>query len=82
MDVDSVDLFFRHPMEVQKTADEYLALIRDAGLTVDDGPVSYPFLWWGREDLGIMQKWFGVQPPEIREETLINLVAYKPGVKV
>lgn len=74
-----IRLFFRHPMDVQKTAGEYLALIRSAGFTVNDAQISYPFLWWSREDLGIMQNWFGVQPPEKREETLINLVAYKPA---
>jgi len=74
-----IRLLFRHPMEVQKTAGEYLALIRGAGFRVEDDAISYPFLWWSREDLGILERWFGIRPPAEREETLINLVAVKPG---
>ncbi len=69
---------FRHPMDVQRTAPEYLQMLRDAGFVVPEASVSYPYLWWSREDLGIMERWFGVQPPEQREETLLNLVAVKP----
>ena len=69
---------FRHPMEVQKTAEEYVGLIRGAGFQVADQCVSFPFLWWSREDLGIAERWFGIAPPTLREETLVNLVALKP----
>ena len=74
-----IKLLFRHPMKVQKTADEYLALIRNAGFTISDQQVSYPFLWWSREDFAILENWFGIQPPTQREETLINLIACKHG---
>ena len=73
-----IRLLFRHPMDVQKSADEYLALVRGAGFQVSPESISYPYLWWSREDLGIAERWFGVQPPAQREETLINLVAVKP----
>jgi SAM-dependent methyltransferase len=69
---------FRHPMDVQRTAPEYLAMIIGAGFEVRPEAVSYPFLWWSRPDLGVMERWFGVAPPLAREETLINLVAIKP----
>ncbi|HEX5127488.1 MAG TPA: class I SAM-dependent methyltransferase [Rhodocyclaceae bacterium] len=72
-----IRLLFRHPMEVQKTAEEYLALIRSAGFDVPVQSISYPFLWWSREDLGIMETVFRIAPPSKREETLINLVATK-----
>jgi SAM-dependent methyltransferase len=74
-----IRLLFRHPMKVQKTAPEYLQLVRSAGFDVPDEAVSYPFLWWSREDLGIMENVFGRKPPADREETLINLVARKPS---
>ena len=48
-----IRLLFRHPMDVQKTAPEYLGLVRAAGFAVPDSQVSYPFLWWSREDLGL-----------------------------
>jgi ubiquinone/menaquinone biosynthesis C-methylase UbiE len=73
-----IRLLFRHPMEVQKTAEQYLALVRSAGFSVAPESISYPYLWWSREDLGIAENWFGIRPPAQREETLINLVAVKP----
>lgn len=74
-----IRLLFRHPMDVQKTAPEYLAMVRAAGFSVPDSAVSYPFLWWSREDLGLMETALRIKPPAVREETLINLVAVKPG---
>lgn len=64
-------------MHVQKTAEEYIELIKDAGFEIPENSISYPFLWWSREDLGIMENWFGIKPPINKEETLINLVAVK-----
>ncbi|MET0265492.1 MAG: class I SAM-dependent methyltransferase [Duganella sp.] len=73
-----IRLLFRHPMDVQKTAPEYLAMVRKAGFSVPDSAVSYPFLWWSREDLGLLETALRIKPPAVREETLINLVARKP----
>jgi len=73
-----IRLLFRHPMEVQKTAPEYLALVRSAGFEVPDAQVSYPFLWWSREDLGLVERVLRIKPAAVREETLINLVATRP----
>jgi ubiquinone/menaquinone biosynthesis C-methylase UbiE len=70
-----IRLLFRHPMEVQKTAPEYLALVRAAGFVVPESQLSYPFLWWSREDLGLVERVLRIKPPAAREETLINLVA-------
>ena len=75
-----IRLLFRHPMEVQKTAGEYLALVRSAGFQVAPQSISYPYLWWSREDLGLMERVLRIKPNAVREETLINLVAVKPAV--
>ena len=64
-------------MDVQKTAEEYIQLIRDTGFELADDQISKPYLWWSRADLGMLE-WLGVSPPEDREETMINLVATKP----
>jgi SAM-dependent methyltransferase len=72
-----IRLLFRHPMDVQKSAGEYLSLIRNAGFSADPSSISYPYLWWSRSDLGIAERWFGIAPPAEREETLINLVAVR-----
>jgi ubiquinone/menaquinone biosynthesis C-methylase UbiE len=71
---------FRHPMDMQKNADEYLALIRNAGFKVESGRVSYPYLWWSRVDLGLLNR-LGIRktrPFGQRVETLMNLIAVKP----
>ena len=68
---------FRHPMEAQKTADEYIALIRHAGFDLPPQQISLPYLWWSRGDLGLLEK-LGFAPPAQREETLVNAVATKP----
>lgn len=70
---------FRHPMDVQRTAPEYLQMVRAAGFVVPETSISYPYLWWSRGDLGILERWFGIAPPAAREETLLNLVAIKPA---
>ena len=70
---------FRHPMDVQRSAPEYLEMLRAAGFAVPAGAVSYPYLWWSRSDLGVLERWFGLQPSADREETLLNLVATKPA---
>jgi ubiquinone/menaquinone biosynthesis C-methylase UbiE len=73
-----IRLLFHHDMSVQRTAEEYLAMIRAAGFRVDSASISYPYLWWSRPDLGILERALGIQPPSDREETLINLVAVRP----
>ncbi len=77
-----IKLLFRHPMEVQKTAGEYITMIRGSGFKIEDKSIAYPYLWWSREDLGIAENWFGIQPKENREETLVNLIAIKPENKL
>jgi ubiquinone/menaquinone biosynthesis C-methylase UbiE len=72
-----IRMLFRHPMDVQRTAAEYLAMIRDAGFEIRPRSVSYPYLWWSRADLAIMERWFGIAPAADREETLINVVAVR-----
>jgi ubiquinone/menaquinone biosynthesis C-methylase UbiE len=73
--------FFRHPMEVQKSADEYLDMLRRQGFSFGPENVSFPYLWWSRsKDFGLMERW-GLRappPPGQREETLINAAVRKP----
>ncbi|HEY3645627.1 MAG TPA: class I SAM-dependent methyltransferase [Gammaproteobacteria bacterium] len=75
-----IRLLFRHPMHVQRTAPEYLELVRRAGFEFGPGDVSYPYLWWSRaRDFGLLERLRIKVPPPVgqREETLINLVARK-----
>ena len=75
-----IRLLFRHPMDAQRSAEEYMEMIRAQGFQFGPDNVSFPYLWWSRSDLGAREWWgFGVPPPGEREETLINLVATKPA---
>lgn len=69
---------FRHPMHVQRSAEEYVAMIRAVGFDLPDARISYPYLWWSRPDLGFLE-WIGRPVPIAREETLVNAVALKRG---
>ena len=73
-----IRLFFRHPMHLQRSAEEYMAMIRAHGFRFEARNVSFPYLWWSRADLGAMERLgFGVAPQGQREETLVNLAAVK-----
>lgn len=72
-----IRLLFRHPMNMQHGAAEYMAMIRAHGFVFGPQNVSLPYLWWSRPDLGAFE-WFGFGVPAQREETLINLAAVKP----
>ena len=71
-----IRLLFRHPMHLQRSADEYMEMVRSHGFRFGPCNVSFPYLWWSRSDLGAME-WLGFGVPEKREETLINLAAIK-----
>jgi ubiquinone/menaquinone biosynthesis C-methylase UbiE len=74
--------FFRHPMHVQKSADEYLAMLRNRGFLFSQAQVSLPYLWWSRaKDFGLLERWGIKAPPPVgnRDETLVNVAARKPG---
>ncbi|AZZ73983.1 SAM-dependent methyltransferase [Pseudomonas sp. RU47] len=76
---------FRHPMQVQKSAAQYLQMIRGQGFEFAEKNVSYPYLWWSRsKDFGLLER-FGLLKPKPfgqREETLVNVVARKPLAEV
>ena len=73
-----IRLLFRHPMDVQRSAGEYMDMLRAQGFRFGAENVSLPYLWWSRSDLGALE-FFGLRVPQpgSREETLINLVATK-----
>jgi ubiquinone/menaquinone biosynthesis C-methylase UbiE len=71
-----IRLLFRHPMHLQRSAEEYMATIRAHGFAFGPQNVSLPYLWWSRSDLGALE-FFGFGVPAQREETLVNLAATK-----
>ena len=72
-----IRLLFRHPMHLQRSAEEYMAMLRLQGFRFEPQNVSLPYLWWSRPDLGAVD-WLGFGGPEKREETLLTLAAVKP----
>jgi ubiquinone/menaquinone biosynthesis C-methylase UbiE len=71
----AIRLLFRHPMDVQREAAEYIDMVRRAGFQIDDGAVSYPYLWWSRPDIGLQERLLGIKPAKGHAETLVNFVA-------
>ncbi len=72
---------FRHPMQVQKSAEQYLAMLREQGFVFAEANVAYPYPWWSRaKDFGLLERWGLRQPKPFgqRDETLVNVVARKP----
>ena len=65
-------------MDVQRTAEEYVAMMRASGFDLMDERISSPYLWWSRPDIGFFE-WIGSLVPRDREESLVNSVAIKPG---
>ena len=72
-----VRVLFRHPMDVQKTDIEYLQLLEDSGFVVGPDNVSRPYLWWSQVDFGL-REFLGMKISEDKEETLVNVAAYRP----
>ena len=73
---------FRHPQESQRSAEEYLAMIRRAGFAFDAHNVLFPYLWWSRTTLkGVLELLHLRRTPRLgeREETLVYMAATKPA---
>lgn len=71
-----VRLFFRHPMDVQKSADEYLALLRSCGFEFGPDDVLTPNPPWARPDFGVLEA-FGRPVRDPRVAPLVCVVARK-----
>lgn len=74
-----IRLLFRHPMQVQKSADGYLDMLRRGGFSFAQRNVSLPYLWWSRaKDFGLLERLGLYRPrPGKRRETLVNVAAVK-----
>jgi 2-polyprenyl-3-methyl-5-hydroxy-6-metoxy-1,4-benzoquinol methylase len=72
----SIRLLFRHPAGVQKSAAQYVALVRAAGFEVADREVQTSVPWWSLPDLGIRRRLGWQRGPLAATELL--LIARKP----
>lgn len=71
-----VRLLFRHPMHVQKSAEEYVELVRSHGFIIRDEDIKTSIPWWSRTDYGLSEK-IGL-PQKQQEATEVLMVARKP----
>jgi hypothetical protein len=71
-----VRLLFRHPLQVQKTADEYVELVKSSGFKIDENEIKTSRPWWSRKDFGLTEK-IGL-PQKRQEMTEILMIARKP----
>jgi len=72
-----VRLLFRHPMHVQKTAEEYVELVQSIGFKIDDTDIQTSRPWWSCEDYGVRER-IGL-PHKQQEVTQILMIARKPS---
>jgi len=74
-----VQVFFRHPMEMQRSASDYVALLRKEGFLVDDGHVFTTSPWWSQRDLGLRER-MGWERSCKSEPTQVCAVAFLEAV--
>jgi SAM-dependent methyltransferase len=72
-----VRLLFRHPMDAQMHAEEYVALLRDTGFEITADRIATPYPWWSRPDVGFLE-WIGRPLPAAPAKTVLHLCAFKP----
>jgi ubiquinone/menaquinone biosynthesis C-methylase UbiE len=75
----SVRLLFRHPLQVHKTADEYIELVKSIGFKIHDNDIKTSTPWWSRKDFGLAEK-IGL-PQKRQEATEVLIIARKPYEK-
>lgn len=76
IDTFPVRLLFRHPMEVQKSADEYVALVKSAGFQLQEQDTYKSCPWWSQRDFGLLKK-MGLKKLRPHPDTEVIIVGRK-----
>lgn len=71
-----VRLLFRHPPRAQQTAEDYAAMVRQAGFVLDPARIATPAPWWSLHDLGLRARLGRAVPPG--EATQVRIAAQRP----
>ncbi len=71
-----VRLLFKHPKDAQKTASEFVNLVKENGFILNDDGIKTSSPWWSLADLGLLKK-IGLNKPLV-EPTEVLIVARKP----
>lgn len=72
-----VRLLFRHPNGVQKSADEYVELVRAAGFVIEAGGVKKSRPFWSQPDGGLGER-IGWREKGEGEPTEVSIAGLKP----
>ena len=70
-----VRLFFRHPKQIQKTAHEFVELVKSCGFQIRDEDIKSSIPWWSQKDLGVTEK-IGL-PQKAQEPTEVLMIGRK-----
>lgn len=73
---------FRHPAASQRSAAEFLAMIRYAGFAFDERNLQFPYLWWSRTTCKGLLEILHLRPTPsrgARKETLVYAAITKPA---
>jgi SAM-dependent methyltransferase len=73
-----VRLLFRHPVEAQKSAAEFIDLVKSIGFEVGEHGVKISTPWWSRRDLGLSET-LGIARGGVLQATEVLIVARKPA---
>lgn len=74
-----VRLLFRHPMQVQRSADEFLELLRAGGFELGSDRISTPEPWWSQRDFGLGARLRRRPVPAPSDPTQLRVAATRPG---
>ncbi|GMR03737.1 MAG: class I SAM-dependent methyltransferase [Gammaproteobacteria bacterium] len=74
-----VRLLFKHPVEAQKSAVEFIDLVKSMGFEVGEHDVKISTPWWSRWDLGLSEK-LGIAGKKTLQATEVLIVARKPAL--
>lgn len=72
----AIRILFRHPPHVQRTASEYVQLVKSVGFQIDHEEIQTSIPWWSRKDYGLAEKMGWPQKPQ--EVTEVLMIARKP----
>ena len=77
-----IRLLFRHAAASQRSAAEFLAMLRYAGFAFDERNLQFPYLWWSRTSFRGLLEFLHLRPTPprgARRETLVYAALTKPA---
>jgi ubiquinone/menaquinone biosynthesis C-methylase UbiE len=73
-----VRAFFRHPMEVQRSAEEYVSLLRESGFDIAPDQIATSLPWWSSDVVGLRNWVLGEPRQADGVPTQVHVAAVNP----